>query len=309
MSHTSHSDGKLQLEKAVFEHEAAAMAEEQAVAQAHPVKENSDSWWSYPATYGLVLVNVLVFAVMFRFGPMADALRQHAWGEVLTAQFDGDTLVRFGGCDSIRVLQGEWWRLLTACFVHGTVLHVVLNMWCLWNLGLFGERLLGRYGLVAVYMLTGVAGNLLSLACSLFIRTNLLVVGASGAIFGITGVLIVLLSNRGLVRNGLQWKDIRGLRSQVVLFAVANLVLGAAPNMIPMFSDSTLRVLHVNPAVVPHIDNTAHLGGFFSGLLLAWPLFSRMTVGKAQYRTRQRVVFTCAALLLAMVSYAVARFA
>lgn len=264
------------------------------------------SWWDYPATYSLVLANLLVFAVMFRFGPWPELMRQHQWGAMFTAQFDYDTLVRFGGCSSWDVLHGGWWRLLTAAFVHATILHIALNLWCLWNLGLFGEPLLGKPGLVVVYMLTGIAGNLLSLTWSVFARTESLVVGASGAVFGIAGILIVLLSNKGLIKPGLDWKDIRGLRSQVILFAVANLVLGVAPNFAPMMSESALRVLHVNARNLPHIDNTAHLGGFVCGLLLGLPLFSQMTVGKREYRARQRVTFAAAALLMGLFGYAVA---
>ncbi len=93
---------------------------------------------------------------------------------------------------------GQWWRLVTACFVHASILHIATNLWCLWNLGLFGEPLLGRWGLAWVYLLTGVTGNLLSAAESVFTRTDAIAVGASGAIFGIAGILIVLLSNRKL---------------------------------------------------------------------------------------------------------------
>ena len=61
-------------------------------------------------------------------------------------------------------LHGQWWRLVTATFLHIGIIHIGTNMWCLWNLGLLGEPLLGPFGIVAVYLLTGVAGNLLSSA-------------------------------------------------------------------------------------------------------------------------------------------------
>lgn len=266
------------------------------------------SWWDYPATYSLVAVNLLVFALMFRSGPWMGLIARHQWGAVFTAQFDYETLIRFGGCRSEAVLNGEWWRLITAAFVHATILHIALNLWCLWNLGLFGEPLLGKPGLVIVYVLTGVAGNLLSLAFSVFARVDSMVVGASGAVFGIAGILIVLLSNKGLVKPGLDWKAIRGLRSQVILFAVANLVLGVAPNFAPMMSDSALQLLHLDPHNLPRIDNTAHLGGLLCGLLLGVPLFSQMTVGKREYRARQRVTFAAAALVMGLFGYAVAAF-
>ena len=175
------------------------------------------------------------------------------------------------------IQQGQWWRLVTGTFVHVTILHITLNMWCLWNLGLFGEPLLGKRGLVAVYLLTGTTGMMLSYAWSVFSGQVVLVAGASGAVFGIAGILIVLLSNRKLA---LPWNELRSLRRQVIFFAVANLVIGMTPQMLGMASPSQLRLVHLNLAMLPRIDNTAHMGGFLSGLALGLPLFSRMMSGR-----------------------------
>ena len=60
------------------------------------------------------------------------------------------------------LIHGEWWRIVTAMFVHVGILHLATNMWCLWNLGLLAEPLMGSAGVLAVYILTGAAGNLLS---------------------------------------------------------------------------------------------------------------------------------------------------
>ncbi len=214
--------------------------------------------------------------------------------------------MRWGGSDALLVLNfGQWWRLLSAAFLHASILHLVVNMWCLWNLGFFGEPLLGRRGLVAVYVITGVSGNLLSLAWSAFTRMDTLVVGASGAVFGIAGILIVLLSNRKL---SLPWRELRSLRAQVIFFAAANLLLGIAPQVVPMFSPANLARLHIGPEVLPAVDNSAHLGGFLSGLALGLPLFPRMTSGSSTYRARQRLTFAAATLLLCLFAYALAGF-
>jgi rhomboid protease GluP len=258
----------------------------------------------YPATYILVAINVVVFGIMFPHSQAIQLIRQHQFAGVLTAPFDIDTLSRFGGCDNWLAVGGQWWRLLTACFVHASILHIAVNLWCLWNLGVFGEPLLGRWGLLSVYTLTGIAGNLLSLSWSVFTRTDALVVGASGAIFGIAGVLIVLLSNRKLP---IPWPELKRLRGQVILFAVANLALGVAPQLVPALSATELQRLHVNPNSLPHIDNTAHLGGLLSGLALGIPLFPRMMSGKAKYRARQRVTFALAALALCLIGYALTK--
>ena len=262
---------------------------------------------AYPATYLLAGINVAVFFLMLPGSTIAGMVHQHAWGQILTAQFDFNRLLRWGGSDAALILDyGQWWRLLAGAFLHASVLHLAVNMWCLWNLGFFGEPLLGRRGLVAVYVLTGITGNMLSLAWAAFTRTDTLVVGASGAVFGIAGILIVLLSNRKL---SLPWKELRSLRGQVVFFAAANLVLGIAPQVVPVFSAANLARLHLDPGALPRIDNSAHVGGFLCGLALGLPLFPRMTSGSSSYRTRQRLTFAAAALLLCLIAYALKTFA
>jgi len=262
---------------------------------------------AYPATSILMAINILVFLVMFHWSPVIPLLKAHQFGSILTAQFNGDVLYYFGGCDSwAAIAQGQWWRLVTACFVHASILHIGVNLWCLWNLGLFGEPLLGRWGLIWVYLLTGVTGNLLSAAESVFTRSDVLAVGASGAIFGIAGILIVLLSNRKL---NLPWEELKNLRRQVILFAVINLALGIAPQFSPSLTAAEWARLHVNPGNIPHIDNSAHLGGLLSGLALGLPLLPKMTTGKTSYRARQRATFTAAAFILSLVGYALSKFA
>jgi rhomboid protease GluP len=192
--------------------------------------------------------------------------------------------------------------LITGTFVHLTILHIVLNMWCLWNLGLFGEPLIGKRGLVAVYLLTGTAGMMLSYAWSILHQQEYaVVVGASGAVFGIAGILIVLLSNRKL---SVPWNELRSLRRQVIFFAVANLAIGMTPQLILLASAEQLSRIHLDPASLPRIDNTAHLGGFLSGLALGLPLFPKMLSGRASYRARQRWTFFLAALILCLLGYA-----
>jgi rhomboid protease GluP len=260
------------------------------------------SLWAYPATYTLMGINLVVFGVMFRYGPVPQMIHQHAWSGVLTGAFDRDTLVRFGGTAADLIQQGQWWRLITGTFVHLTILHIVLNMWCLWNLGLFGEPLIGKRGLVTVYLLTGTAGMMLSYAWSILQRQDYaVVVGASGAVFGIAGILIVLLSNRKL---NVPWKELRSLRRQVIFFAVANLAIGMTPQLILMASAEQLNRIHLDPASLPRIDNTAHLGGFLSGLALGLPLFPRMLSGRKSYRARQRWTFLLAGLILCLLGYA-----
>jgi rhomboid protease GluP len=172
-------------------------------------------------------------------------------------------------------------------------------MWCLWNLGILGEPLIGPYGMVAVYFITGIAGNLLSMATDVLYFLAVRDIralggvgaGASGAVFGIAGILIVLLSNR---RLPFPWEELRRLRSSVVKFALINLVIG-------------LSTMFVNVGI--RIDNSAHIGGFLSGLALGVPLVPRMTAGRDRYLGRQKITFAAACLVLALFGYFVARLA
>ena len=145
-------------------------------------------WAVAPATYLLVGVNIAVYVLMVVSGvsPTApNALQLLHWGANTGAV---QTAV---SAPMIGVLAGQWWRLFTATFVHAGIIHIATNMWCLWNLGLLGEPLLGAFGLLATYVLTGVMGNLLSVA----VNPNVIGVGASGAVFGLAGVLILLLGS------------------------------------------------------------------------------------------------------------------
>ena len=280
---------------------------------AERAREGNDSLWSYPATYLLLAVNFLVFGWMISSGHVVEILR-HAphrtitdWWAMANFPFDPELIRRSGGsATSLIVHSGQWWRLLTSTFVHVTLLHLLVNMWCLWNLGLFGERLLGRAGLVVTYLLTGVAGMMLSLSWSVFHGEDSLVAGASGAVFGVAGILIVLLSNRKL---SLPWEELRALRRSVILFAGLNLLFGLVPRFLATLPDVQLAHMHLARGSLLQVDNSAHLGGFATGLALGLPLFPRMTSGRSSYRARQALVFMFAAFLLMLVGYGIAAFA
>jgi rhomboid protease GluP len=198
-------------------------------------------------------------------------------------------LIHFGATNTFLILHGQWYRLLTAIFVHVGLLHIATNMWCLWNLGLLGEPLLGPWGMIAVYMLTGVAGNLLSMGYNILRHDYISVgAGASGAVFGIAGILIVLLSNNKLP---IPHFERNRLRRSVIQFAMLNLIIGLSTAILPV----SIR-----------IDNNAHVGGFLFGLALGVPLLPRMTSGRVRYLERQKLTFAGAALFLALFGYFVA---
>ena len=262
-------------------------AQDYAPVEPRPRRREFSVWdpRSAPGTYLLLAINIAVYLWMVTHHVDPKDPSQAA-------------LLHYGANQTWLVLHGQWFRLLTAIFVHVGLIHLLTNMWCLWNLGILGEPLIGPYGMIVVYMLTGIAGNLLSMASNLAIYNwthyvPILYVpgaGASGAVFGIAGILIVLLSNR---RLPFPWVELQRLRSSVVKFAAINLVIG-------------LSTRFINVGI--SIDNSAHIGGFLSGLALGVPLVPRMTSGRERYLSRQKMTFAAACLALALIGYGIARF-
>jgi rhomboid protease GluP len=198
-----------------------------------------------------------------------------------------EQLMHFGANNAGNVLVGgEWARIVTAMFVHVGFLHLATNMWCLWNLGLLAEPLIGSVGVLAVYILTGAAGNLLSTLINwISSRGDWATLhdfgvfpagaGASGAVFGIAGALIVLLKSNLLPVPA---SELKKLRRSVIYFAAINLVIGISIS-------AGNQVLHSGL----NIDNMAHLGGFSCGLLFAAPLVPRLGSPRRQFNFRLRV--------------------
>ena len=242
---------------------------------------------SAPGTYLLLAINILVFIWMVLHGVSA---KSPTPGQ----------LEHFGANNAYLVLgRGQWFRLVSATFVHIGVIHIATNMWCLWNLGLLGEPLVGPFGLVAIYLLTGVAGNLLSIAWDVLLASWLrqplefyagMGAGASGAVFGIAGILIVLLSNHKLP---IPWPELKRLRTSVVRFSTINLIIGLG-TALPI------------PGIGVRIDNSAHIGGFLCGLALGPGLVPAMTRGRVRYLARQKVVFLVATFVLVLAGYWIA---
>jgi rhomboid protease GluP len=247
------------------------------------------SWASAPATYLLVGINCAVFLAMTLRGinPITPAPeRLFAWG----ADNAGAVLY-----------YGEWWRIVTAMFVHVGIIHLATNMWCLWNLGLLAEPLLGSFGVFAVYILTGAAGNLLSTGVNWYqfrdtmTQGSLLFgpvgAGASGAVFGIAGALIVLLKSKLLP---VPPQELSRLRKSVIYFAVINLVIGGGVSL-----GSGLTGIH--------IDNWAHVGGVSCGLLFAAPMVPRVGSGRDQFDVRLRLAVAMIVGLLVLFGFFLAQ--
>ncbi len=166
----------------------------------------------------------------------------------ITNDFPGQTLVAFGANYGPYTLSGQWWRILAYMFLHGGIWHIVFNMWCLWDLGALCEQLYGRWTFFCIYLLTGVAGGLASVAWN----PGVLSVGASGAIFGLAGALAAsfYLGEFSIPRYAIQ----HTLRS-LVFFIGFNVLFGVGYNL-------------VTGANAGGIDNACHAGGLVSGAIL-----------------------------------------
>jgi membrane associated rhomboid family serine protease len=131
----------------------------------------------------LIAVNLVVYGLQYLLGDRI----QYAY-----AMLTGPVVMPDGSIGG--VADGEYWRLLTSAFLHGGLLHVAVNMFGLYQIGPILERQLGRARFIAVYLISALGG---SVAVYLFAPQNQLVVGASGAVFGIFGAAIVLWHKLG----------------------------------------------------------------------------------------------------------------
>jgi len=212
-----------------------------------------------------------------------------------------DQLMRFGADNASNVLMhGEWWRIVSAMFVHVGIIHLATNMWCLWNLGLLAEPLMGSAGVLAVYILTGAAGNLLSTLYNWLYPLRDAVggvgfpvgAGASGAVFGIAGALIILLKSHRLPVPPV---ELHKLRQSVIYFAAINLLIGF-----------TISLGVVSRHTGVSIDNSAHLGGVLCGLLFAVPMVPRIGAPRDLFHFRLRTAILMVVGILVLFGFYVA---
>ena len=194
-----------------------------------------DRFGEYPTTTLLTGINVAVFVGMVLTG-----------GGLLN--FNGQSLIAWGANLGPLTIGGEYWRLVTAGFIHGGLIHLAFNMWCLWSLGQLSERLFGRWQTFAIYMLAGVGGALLSIARN----PQTFEVGASGAIFGIAGALLAGVKFGNL---SISAGEKKALTSSMIFFVGMNFMLGAGMS-----------------GLGGNIDNWCHLAAFITGLLMGLPM-------------------------------------
>jgi rhomboid protease GluP len=186
-------------------------------------------------------------------------------------------LLRWGANSGVRVADGEVWRVVTACFLHGNLLHLAMNALSLSPLGTLLERWMGRPAIAVTLFVAGAGGHV---ASALVGRTPLSV-GASGAVFGLLGVLLV----------------------STVRFRGA----GSGGPRVPWTSWAYLLLANGLLSLLPFVDVVAHAGGFVGGLVCGLLLSPRPGAPPVLAAARQRVLAAVVAVLtLAAVAFAVA---
>jgi membrane associated rhomboid family serine protease/cytochrome c-type biogenesis protein CcmH/NrfG len=175
------------------------------------------------ATYILIALNVVVFGLMTLAGGSTHE----------------DVLLEFGASYGPYFRHGEYWRLVMPMLLHIGVFHLLINMYALYLLGRILEHVYGYGRFAFLYVGSGMFSSYLSMAIAPHIAA-----GASGAIFGIAGVMLVAgFLHRASIPRRLR----RVFGSGILLMVVANLAFGA---------------------LVPGIDNWGHVGGLFGGMVL-----------------------------------------
>jgi rhomboid protease GluP len=189
-------------------------------------------------------LNILVFLIMILSG--IDIISPN-----------GRELLEFGANRRLETTSGEWWRLLTSMFLHGGIMHLILNISGLVIAAIFVEPLLGRKNYFILYLLSGLLGSL----ASIWWYPNTISVGASGAIFGLYGAILGLLSTNAFPDGGK-----RGVFSMIGIYVGINLLWGLTGG----------------------IDNAAHIGGLLSGSIIGLILY-RFSPGIAKGKNKNHI--------------------
>lgn len=209
-----------------------------------------------PVRLTWVMVGVLVVFWLGLWALGATHLAEFFKGQ--SGQVDGLRLATYTGMKTTPQImeQGQWWRLVSSMFIHLDIMHLAFNAYGLYQIGPLIERFFGRSRWVIVYILSGLVGSLASLAWS-----DVPSAGASGAIYGVVGALLVFgYKYRAILPDRVSHAFTRGLAPWVI-FGIGIGVVGAMP-----------------------MDNAAHLGGLGTGALLALVMPSRLHAARRGVR-------------------------
>lgn len=198
-------------------------------------------------TYGIIAINVIIFVLMALDGAgIMDA--------------NGYVHLKWGSNYGPLTLSGDWWRLITNTFIHFGIIHLAMNMYCLYTVGIYLEPMLGKIRYATAYLCTAVLASVISLYWHTEPANS---AGASGAVFGVYGVFLALLTS-----NLIPKKVRTALLQNIVIFVGYNLLYGLKGG----------------------IDNAAHIGGLLSGLVIGYAYMFAITKEKAEQPPLQWLV-------------------
>jgi rhomboid protease GluP len=244
-------------------------AEETDIQPGGHVSQLVPAWRVGPTvTMAIVAVNAAVFLAM-------------TLGGVSLMGGDTQQLIQWGADKGPYTFGGESWRAISSAFVHIGIIHIGMNMWCLWNLGRMAEQIYDKGTYIGAYLLCGIGGSIASLAWQPMAVTA----GASGAIFGIAGLLITTfwMGNLPIPRE-----QTSAIMRSLLGFAGYNLLFGAA---------------------IPGISNSAHMGGLFTGLILGGLMAPSLTRDPRRSRGLRWLILAGATVaLVVLFKFAQARF-
>jgi membrane associated rhomboid family serine protease len=210
-------------------------------------------------TYALIVINVIVF-----LGELATGVGAVSGG------LGGSWLIEHGALSRFTVANGDYWRLVTAGFLHASIIHIALNMYILYMLGQMLEPAIGSFRFGLIYLVSLLAGSFGALVLTKFGLT----VGASGAVFGLAGAGIFVMRSRGIdpMQSGLPMFIginllfsfvisgisigghigglIGGALSAIVLFDIGERRRGSVPQSIPLLMIAGIGVASVIGAIV-----------------------------------------------------------
>lgn len=181
----------------------------------------------------IIVANLALYAISWYMTQNGGAAQLGASSSL--GGISGQVLLRLGA-KAPYIFMGQWWRLVTAMFLHAGLLHIGMNMWCLMDLGPQVESLFSTPKFIVLYLATGIAGFLLSI----WWAPMGLSVGASGAILGLVGILIGASYHHGQLGSAIR----SSLWRWVMYIAIFGILFRA--------------------------DNAAHAGGLVSGLALGY---------------------------------------
>ncbi|XZF16238.1 rhomboid family intramembrane serine protease [Chitinophagaceae bacterium MMS25-I14] len=209
---------------------------------------------SYLVTPVVIYINVLIYLAMIVAG-------------ISPLQPTARSLFEWGGNLRPAVLYGDWWRLISYMFLHAGGLHILMNTYALLYIGMFLEPLLGKLRFASAYLLTGICAGLLSMT----MHANSVGVGASGAIFGMYGVFLSILTT-GHIEKTMRKTMLRS----ILFFVVFNLLMGLQGNT----------------------DNAAHIGGLLSGLAIGYAYYPGISKRVSFRKQLFTVTITAIAVIL-----------